>query len=105
MADRRLLLELLNQYNNFYLYEESVILESIGRLKANFPDAQFLYSMKCNPARRVLDTVFSQGFGTDAASLGEVIAAGEPGGEKFRRYRCCLERCRISPFSGRSPGA
>ena len=42
MADRRLLLELLNQYNNFYLYEESVILESIGRLKANFPDAQFL---------------------------------------------------------------
>ena len=63
MADRRLLLELLNQYNNFYLYEESVILESIGRLKANFPDAQFLYSMKCNPAGRVLDTVFGQGFG------------------------------------------
>ena len=63
MADRRVLLELLNQYNNFYLYEESVILESIGRLKANFPGAQFLYSMKCNPAGRVLDTVFGQGFG------------------------------------------
>ncbi len=72
-------LELLNRYNNFYLYEESVILEAAGRLKANFPGAQFLYSMKCNPAGRVLDTVFSQGFGTDAASLGEVIAAGEHG--------------------------
>ena len=79
MADRHVLLELLKQYNNFYLYEESVILESIGRLKANFPDAEFLYSMKCNPARRVLDTVFGQGFGADAASLGEVIAAGERG--------------------------
>ena len=79
MADRRVLLELLNRYNNFYLYEESVILEAAGRLKANFPGAQFLYSMKCNPAGRVLDTVFSQGFGTDAASLGEVIAAGEHG--------------------------
>ena len=79
MADRRVLLDLLNRYNNFYLYEESVILEAAGRLKANFPGAQFLYSMKCNPAGRVLDTVFSQGFGTDAASLGEVIAAGEHG--------------------------
>ena len=79
MADRHVLLELLKQYNNFYLYEESVILDSIGRLKTNFPGAQFLYSMKCNPAGRVLDTVFGQGFGADAASLGEVIAAGERG--------------------------
>ena len=42
MADRCVLLELLNRYNNFYLYEESVILEAAGRLKANFPGAQFL---------------------------------------------------------------
>lgn len=79
MADHKILLEQLKYHNSFYLYEESVILDSIARLKNNFPGAQFLYSMKCNPANRVLDTVFSQGFGTDAASLGEVVASHEHG--------------------------
>ena len=79
MADRKILLEQLKHHNSFYLYDESVILDSIARLKSNFPGAQFLYSMKCNPATRVLDTVFSQGFGTDAASLGEVMASHEHG--------------------------
>ena len=79
MADHKILLEQLKYHNSFYLYEESVILDSIARLKNNFPGAQFLYSKKCNPANRVLDTVFSQGFGTDAASLGEVVASHEHG--------------------------
>ena len=79
MADRSVLLEQLKHHNSFYLYEESVILDSIAQLKGNFPGAQFLYSMKTNPYNRVLDTVFAQGFGTDAASLGEVIASEEPG--------------------------
>ena len=79
MADRSVLLEQLKHHNSFYLYEESVILDSIAQLKGNFPGAQFLYSMKTNPYNRVLDTVFAQGFGTDAASLGEVIASEEHG--------------------------
>lgn len=75
MADRHVLLEQLSRHPSFYLYEESVIQAAASRLQSNFPDAQFLYSMKCNPAGRVLDTVFGQGFGADAASLGEVLAA------------------------------
>lgn len=79
MADRQVLMQQLQYHNSFYLYEESCILDSIRRLKDNFPGAQFLYSMKCNPAGRVLDTVFSQGIGADAASLGEVDAAWKRG--------------------------
>lgn len=56
MADRHVLLEQLSRHPSFYLYEESVIQAAASRLQSNFPDAQFLYSMKCNPAGRVLDT-------------------------------------------------
>ena len=79
MADRQVLLEQLALQNSFYLYEESGILASIGRLKGSFPGAQFLYSMKTNPHARVLETVFSQGFGADAASLNEVLMARKRG--------------------------
>lgn len=70
MTDRSILLEQLQLHGNFYLYEESVIRAAIHRLYTQFPGAQFLYSVKCNPAGRVLDTVFSQDLGADAASLG-----------------------------------
>lgn len=79
MANRHVLLEQMKQHGSFYLYEESVILHSIDRLKGSFPGAQFLYSVKSNPAGRVLDTVFAQGFGADAASLREVDYAAERG--------------------------
>ena len=86
MADRHLLLELLKQHNSFSLYEESVIRDAAQRLTANFPGAQFLYSVKCNPAERVLNTIFAQGFGADAASLGEVLAAVRHGVPKGLIY-------------------
>lgn len=79
MATQQLLMQQLQYHNSFYLYEESCILDSIRRLQDNFPGARFLYSMKCNPAGRVLDTVFSHGLGADAASLGEVDAARKRG--------------------------
>ncbi len=75
MAERQLLLDLLQRHDSFYLYEESVIRAAADRLHAAFPGVQFLYSMKCNPAARVLDTLFGQGLGADAASLGEVALA------------------------------
>lgn len=86
MADRQILLEQLKYHNNFYLYEESVIIAAAQRLQACFPEAQFLYSVKCNPAGRVLDTVFGQGLGADAASVGEVDAAQERGVPTSRIY-------------------
>lgn len=86
MATQQLLMQQLQYHNSFYLYEESCILDSIRRLQDNFPGARFLYSMKCNPAGRVLDTVFAQGLGADAASLGEVDAAWKRGLDAGRIY-------------------
>ena len=79
MADRQTLLEQLQTHDSFYLYEEAGIRAAAGRLLENFPETRFLYSMKCNPAGRVLDTVFGLGFGADAASAGEVDLAAARG--------------------------
>ena len=75
--DHTLLLELLSQYDSYYLYDETGIRAAINRLQDHFSGAQFLYSVKCNPAGKVLDTIFSSGVGADAASLWEVEAALE----------------------------
>ena len=71
--------KLLEAHDCFYLYDEGEILRRVERLKGLFPMIEFLYSVKCNPHRRVLDTVFSRGFGADAASLNEVLSAREAG--------------------------
>lgn len=65
--------------DSFYLYDEKGILESVENLKSNFPETEFLYSIKCNPDPRVLRCVFCEGFGADAASAGEVRLAHEAG--------------------------
>ena len=70
-----LLRDLLSQYDNYYLYDEAGIRAAVKRLQAGFPGVQFLYSVKCNPAGKVLDTIFSANVGADAASLWEVEAA------------------------------
>ncbi len=79
MKHQELLLELLRDYDSFYLYDESAILEHTGRLLEDLPGVEFLYSVKANPAPAVLKAVFSQGFGADAASLAEVERSAELG--------------------------
>lgn len=74
-----LLRDLLSRYDSYYLYEEAGIRSAVNRLQDSFPGARFLYSVKCNPAGKVLDTIFSAGVGADAASLWEVEAALERG--------------------------
>ena len=64
---KEIIAEQAQRYDSFYLYDESRILENIGRLKAGFPRIHFLYSVKCNPHPRVLRSIFGQGFGADAA--------------------------------------
>ena len=64
---------------SFYLYDERSIFRHIDLLKETFPQARFLYSIKCNSNPHVLQSVFSLGLGADAASLGEVLAAGKAG--------------------------
>ena len=67
------------RYDSFYLYDEKGILEALSKLKRCFPDVSFLYSIKCNSNPHVLNCIFGQGFGADAASLGEVLLASEAG--------------------------
>ena len=76
------ILEQAKKYDSFYLYEERGIAEYTGRLKKSFPRTEFLYSIKCNSNPEVVKCVFSQGFGADAASLGEVRMARKWGLEK-----------------------
>jgi len=64
---------------SFYLYDEETILKSIAKLRMAFPEVEFLYAVKCNSNRHVLNCVFRQGFGADAASAGEVLMAHDAG--------------------------
>lgn len=65
--------------DSFYLYDERDIIEKTESLTRNFPNVEFLYSVKCNPNRNVARRVFAQGFGADAASLNEVLASSALG--------------------------
>lgn len=69
--------EASEKYDSFYLYDEANIIGQADKLKASFLDVTFLYSLKCNPNKHVVSCVFRQGFGTDAASRGEVFLAQE----------------------------
>ena len=65
--------EISQKYDSFYLYDENIIKNSISNLKKVFPEIEFLYSVKCNSNVNVLKSIFSEGFGADAASLAEVL--------------------------------
>ncbi len=67
------------KYDSFYLYEESIILSYTQMLRRAFENVDFLYSIKANPHPLVVKTVFSQGFGADAASLNEVLLSSSLG--------------------------
>lgn len=77
--DKHIISQCAETRDSFYLYDESCILHSIKQLKTNFPQIEFLYSIKCNPKPHVLNCVFKQGFGADAASAGEVRSARKAG--------------------------
>lgn len=55
-----------------YVYEKSTIEADCRELKQALPGFDFLYSVKANPFRPVVQTIANQGFGADAASPGEV---------------------------------
>ncbi len=78
--------ELAREHDSFYLYDERSVLEQIRRLRKHFPKIDFLYSIKCNPHPQVLESIFAQGFGADAASLGEVLLAQRLGLPRDRIY-------------------
>ncbi len=78
--------EQAKRYDCFYLYDACQILQQTSRLQAAFPGVEFLYSIKCNPQKQVVRCVLAQGFGADAASLGEVVLAANAGLPRERIY-------------------
>ena len=65
--------------NPFYLYDQETILGQVRRLHRDFPDFEFLYSIKTNPFLPVVKTILGEGLGLDAASLREVEIGVEYG--------------------------
>lgn len=72
MFNKDIALLLSKEYDSFYLYDEEVIIAATQKLKTCFPNAHFLYSVKTNANAKVVNSVLSQGFGVDAASVNEV---------------------------------
>lgn len=86
MFNSEVILEQAKMYNSFYLYDQKTIIEYTNKLKDDFSDVKFLYSIKSNPNPMVVDTIFKQGFGADAASLNEVILSNNKGLKKDEIY-------------------
>lgn len=78
--------EQAERYDSFYLYDERQIVARAQELKEHFSNILFLYSVKCNSNTNVLRSVFSQGFGGDVASAGEVRKALAVGMKKENIY-------------------
>ena len=89
-----------------YVYDEAEIVRRCTLLKTAAPAFRWLYSVKCNPHAKVLQTVRREGFGLDAASAAEVdrgLAAGFAGeeisysapGKTDRAIRSALGKCRL----------
>lgn len=71
---------LMEKYDRpFYIYDESIISKQVKVLTDNFPQFEFLYSVKTNPYKPIIDLVASKGFGADAASAQEVMIANGAG--------------------------
>jgi len=78
--------EISQKYDSFYLYDEKIIKNSISNLRKVFSEIEFLYSIKCNSNVNVLKSIFSEGFGADAASLAEVLMARKLDLDKNKIY-------------------
>lgn len=89
-----------------YVYDETEIVRRCRVLKAVAPAFRWLYSIKCNPHIKILQTVRCEGFGLDAASPAEVIRGLDAGfaaddifysapGKSERAIGGVLGRCRL----------
>lgn len=74
---RDVIIKQIMDTDNFYLYDENLIKEKINNLHEYFIQIKFLYSIKCNNNKNVMQSIFNQGLGADAASLHEVFMASE----------------------------
>ncbi len=77
MNNKQIILNLLEQNNSFYLYDKKGIEQSVKTLTQNFDGIEFLYSLKTNPNCNVVETIFKNGLGADAASVSEVLISAK----------------------------
>lgn len=76
---KQVILQQAEQYDSFYLYGQHEIICAAQQLKQHFPSVGFLYSLKNNPCTEIAKTLVAQGFGSDAASLAEVLQSKDLG--------------------------
>lgn len=106
MLDREFILKLAEKYESFYLYDGRTVLDSIAALGSSFEGVRFLYSAKANLHPSVLRCIFDEGFGLDAASMGEVSMGVKLGlapediyysapGKSMNDLDAALEKCVI----------
>ncbi len=76
--EKSIIKNLMEKYKRpFYIYDEEVIYEQIQKLKDNFPEFEFLYSIKTNPNENIVKFIAQNGIGSDAASKNEVLKSVE----------------------------
>ncbi|MCC0702402.1 pyridoxal-dependent decarboxylase [Clostridioides sp. ES-S-0049-02] len=69
-----------------YIYDEVNIIERCMELKNSILGFDFLYSIKTNPYNKIVKSIAKQGFGTDAASMKEVLISKECGVDRDNIY-------------------
>ena len=63
----------------FYIYDEKIIDRQIKILSEKMSHFEFIYSVKTNPYKPIVNFIASKGLGADAASAQEVMIAKEAG--------------------------
>lgn len=79
MFDSATIRQLAADHDSFYLYDERILNEALGRLLRDFSGCSLLYSLKANPDPVLARRIFAHGFGADAASRTEALLAHEQG--------------------------
>ena len=63
----------------FYIYDEKIIDRQIKILSEKMSHFEFIYSVKTNPYKPIVNFIASKGLGADAASAQEVMIAKDAG--------------------------
>lgn len=73
MKNKNVIYQQAKEHDSFYLYDEAEILQNMNDLKNHFHNVKFLYSIKTNNNLHIVNSILSNGFGVDAASVAEVF--------------------------------
>ena len=70
MINNEILRNLMKKVDrSFYIYDEEEILNSINILKNNFSEFEFLYSVKTNPNKNILNLISKNNMWVDFSNV------------------------------------